>query len=501
LDAFYSTVFVAVLALFGLLVAALIFAAQMVGDRYSTKIAQRLLTGRRSLTFWLVGALTLLMSSARLLTLSFPFGGGSARIVALWEIPKYTVYGFCTLLAVLFTVWFFWRTLCSYSRLVSPLGVLEELARDLDVRKIRDIAILRLYQSPTRDEIKLAKFAPFPIGDPNQVNMPTSENEATNASCLMKVDAGRTFPWISRLRSKLGVKGRSSPELIKAKLCRVEKCDRLEDPLADFFEYALLAIEKNNALAWKVALRRVVAVFQEAVQDGLLAKDSDIPFLADELLLQWLGRATDEIQISRRRSFVLDLCTAVEEICTNFLSAGIWERLDGFLAFFQCVGAQAIEDVDKFAFGYSIRALAQVGSKCLDDQDAWRVFEDVSRKVGWLGEKLILRGIEDAPIMPSGDETEELGELIEAVSGLADATCNAKADSSTHVIEYAIETICRQIFERNEPEKFWKIIGSPSRVLSGSRPEANHSREQQRRRVPLDHLELSGESGKRARPY
>jgi hypothetical protein len=158
-DVFYSTIFVAVLALFGLLVAALIFTAQTIGDRYSTKIAQRVLRGAGSVAFWFFGVLTLLMSSAALACLAFPLLQGWPGVECLERIAKYPTFGLLTLLAVFLTLLCFWITLQRYSRLVSPLGALEELGRNLDARKIRDIAILRVYEPPTQIVVRIVEVA------------------------------------------------------------------------------------------------------------------------------------------------------------------------------------------------------------------------------------------------------------------------------------------------------------------------------------------------------
>ena len=457
MDVFYSTIFVAVLALFGLLVAALLFTAQTIGDRYSTKIAQRVLRGRRSVTFWFFGVLTLLMSSAALVSLAFPPRQAWRAAEILERIPKNPAYGLLTLLAVFLTLVFFWITLRRYSDLMSPVGALEELGRDLDARRIRDIAILRVYQPPMQVQLSLDGIAQFLRGE--HTDMPALESGTIETSVPTKPDARPIFAWAPRLKARLKSAKLSTPEAIKARLARVERLGKLEDPLADIFEYALLAVEKNNVVAWKSALRRIVSPFLEGTQEGMLADGIEVPFLADQLLVQWLERAAAEIQASQRRSFILDLCAAVEEVSAAFVASSLWERLDGFLGFFQRVGAQAVQDVDALSFRYPMTALTRIGTACVvDDRTANNVFEDVCRKVGWLGEKLILRGIEDAPLMPSWSETKELNEVTEAIYKLSDAVCRAEVEKYPIILKDAIEVICQQILGRNEPGKFWETM-------------------------------------------
>ena len=457
MDVFYSTIFVAVLALFGLLVAALIFTAQTIGDRYSTKIPQRVLRGAGSVAFWFFGVLTLLMSSAALACRAFPllqtWPGGET----LETIAKNPTFGLLTLLAVFLTLLCFWITLRRYSRLVSPTGALEELVRNLDARRIRDIATLRVYEHPTQTVVRSVEVPSLLGGE--DTDMPAIESGATQTSVPAKADARSIFPWISRLKGRLKRPQLSAPEAIKAKLSRVEELQELENPLADLFEYALLAVEKNNSFAWRAALRHIATVFRQGVQEGLLAKGVEVPFLADQLLLEWLERATAEIQVSQRQSFIHDLCTSIEAICAAFMASGLWWRLDGFLGFFQRVGAQAIQDVDALSFRYSMTALARIGTASVDDdRTAKHVFDDVCRKIGWLGEKLILRGIEDAPLMPSWSETKELNEVTEAIYKLTDAVCKTEVEKYPIILKDAIEVICQQILGRNEPDKFWEAM-------------------------------------------
>ena len=453
MDSFYSTIFVAVLALFGLLVAALIYVAQTVQDRYSTKLAERLLRGRLSLWFWFCGLVTLLLASMGSFFQAYPSGEALPLGHSISVAVHNFYYGAGTLLGVFMTLILFLLTLRRYARLLSPLTVLQEVARHLNPRTVRDIALLRLHkESPVRE-----------IGDAalrdllDDLRGPQDEGPGTvvKPAPPSKRDAfGSALSRPLKLSDPHKTTTRPSEiEKIKNRLSAKEDTGNLEDPVGDLFEYGLSAIEKNNALAWRAFLRHLAEVLSQSTQSGYLSDDARIPFLGDALLLQGLERLTKEIEITGRYSLFLEMNDAVEQICEALMSANSWRRVFPFMKFFQDAGARALVAKDGGLFRSTVRALARIGVKSIENEQESQVFDDACRKIGWLGEKLILRGVEDSPIMPSGNETEELAEVAEGLSRLAGAIRNDKADKYPLILGDAIEVICDQALKKNEPKK------------------------------------------------
>ncbi len=60
--------------------------------------------------------------------------------------------------------------------------------------------------------------------------------------------------------------------------------------------------------------------------------------------------------------------------------------------------------------------------------------------------------------MPSGNETEELGEITEGIYKLSGAVRAGKTDKYPLILKDAIEVICDQALKRNEPRKFEHTI-------------------------------------------
>jgi hypothetical protein len=453
MEALYSTIFVAVLALFGLLVAALIYVAQTVQDRYSTKLAQRLLKGRLSLSFWFFGLLTLLLASLGLFVQAYPADEIVAFGWSLCAVADSPYYGAATLAGVFFVLFFFILTLRSYARLLSPLTVLEEMARALTPYSLRDIALFRLHEEvpvPKIDESELRKLLGEIDGMPEA--SPETEMKATPPAKANRVGRlmGRFHPLVGSYRMRRP----SKVERIKKRLAARDRAGKLEDPFGDLFEYGLSAIAKNNALAWRAFLRRLIEVFRKSGQLGFLADRTEIPFLGEGMLLQGLERLTEEIEIAQRYSLRLELNDAIEEICKVFTSVKSWRRVLPFLTFFQDVGARALARNDALLFRSSVRVLTCIGVVSIKNEPESQVFDDVCRKLGWLGERLILRGIEESPIMPSGNETEELGEITEAIYKLGGSLSEDETDKYPLILRDAIEVICDQALKKNDPRKF-----------------------------------------------
>ncbi len=457
MEAFYSTIFVAILALFGLLIAALIYVAQTVQDRYSTKLAQRLLKGRLSLSFWFFGFLTLLLASLGLFNQAYPNDQILAFGRSLCAIVDSPYYGGGTLFGVLLVLLFFILTLRSYARLLSPLTVLEEMARTLNPYVLRDIALLRLHEKvpiPKIDDAELRQLI-------SQLRDTPDVGPETGTKIRPRAKMSLLGQMVARLRRSIDFYKKKMPskiERIKKRLAEKERRGKLEDPFGDLFEYGLSAIAKNNALAWRAFLRRLVEVFSRSARMGLLTEDAEIPFLGETMLLQGLERLSEEIEIAQRYSLLLQLNDAIEEICDVFTSVNSWRRVLPFMTFFQDVGARALFRKDAPLFRSSVRALASVGIVSIENEPQSQVFDDVCRKIGWLGEKLILRGIEDSPLMPSGNESEELSEISEAIYKLGGAVREGEADKYPLILRDAIEVICDQALKKNDPRKFEHTI-------------------------------------------
>ncbi len=457
MEAFYSTIFVAVLALFGLLVAALIYVAQTVQDRYSTKLAQRLLKGRLSLSFWLFGLLTLLLASLGLFVQAYPTDQILAFGRSLCGTVDSRYYGAVTLLGVFLTLLFFILTLRGYARLLSPLTVLKEMARALNPYALRNIALLRIHKeapTPKIDDAALRQLI-------NQIRDTPDAGPKTETKTIVQAKPGffgKVAAQLHRSVDSYRKKRPSKIEKIKKKLGERERAGKLEDPFGDLFEYGLSAINKNNALAWRAFLRRLVEVFSQSARSGLLTEHAEVPFLGETLLLQGLERLHEEIEIAQRYSLLLQLNEAVEEICKAFMSVGSWRRVFPFLTFFQDIGARALLRKDGALFRSSVLALTSIGIISIKNEPESQVFDDVCRKIGWLGEKLILRGIEESPIMPSGNETEELGEITEVIYKLGGAVREGKANKYPLILRDAIEVICDQALKKNDPGKFENTI-------------------------------------------
>jgi hypothetical protein len=452
-EAFYSTIFVAVLALFGLLVAALIYVAQTVQDRYSTKLAQRLLKGRLSLSFWSFGLLTLLLASLELFGLAYPTVSIRVSARPLSAIIGNPSYGVVTLSGVFLTLLFFMFTLRSYARLLSPLTVLKEIASTLSPYAVRNIAILRLHREApayTLEDAELRKLMRqlqrVPDSSPN-VELDATVPARTGLFGWLKTWLPQLINWRRKNRP-------SKIEKIKKALRAKDRAEILEDPLADLFEYGLSAIDKNNALAWRAFLQRLADVFTQSAQLGLLNEDSEVPFLGETLLIQGLERLSAEIRVARRYSLTLQLNDAIKEICEAFMSVNSWRRVYPFLTFLQDIGAQSLDRKDWIVFRSSVRVVTNIGIVSMKNEAESEVFDDVCRKVGWLGEKLILRGVEDSPIMPRGNETEELEEITEGITNLSNAVCEGKTDKYPLILRDAVEVICDQALKKNEPKKF-----------------------------------------------
>jgi hypothetical protein len=454
MEALYSTIFVAVVALFGVLVAALIYVAQTVQDRYSTKLAQRLLKGRLALPFLLCGLVTLVLASLGLFAVGYPCPLG----FPLSALTSTICFGGATFVGVFLTLLSFAVTLRSYARLLSPLSVLREMARDLSPYSVRDIALVRFHRETPAITIADGAFLELMRqirGTDVATPVATTPTDVVGQGLLRK--ALCLWKRVTKTRRITGPQKRAR---LKKKLAARERSGNLEDPLTDLFEYGLTAVDKNNELAWRAFLRRLVDVFADSARIGLLKRDCEIPFLGDLALTQGLERLGEEISISQRYSLLVPLADSVKEICDAFASANSWERIPVFLTFLQDIGAQALHRRDRAVFQSAVQAITQLGIHSLKNERESPVFDDACRKIGWLGEKLILRGIDDAPIMPSGDETEELSAISESLYRLSAGIREDKTDKYPLILRDAIEVICDQALKRKEPQKLESTVQS-----------------------------------------
>ena len=139
MQTFYSTIFVAVLGLFGLLVAALFYVAQMVHTRHSSARAQELLHGQFSKLFWFFGLLTLVMTSIGLIVQSFSISNTYFLLATNsgW-------FGSLSLLGLGLTFVFFIVAIRHYARMLSPSFLAHELVKAITFNKLKEVALFRL---------------------------------------------------------------------------------------------------------------------------------------------------------------------------------------------------------------------------------------------------------------------------------------------------------------------------------------------------------------------
>jgi hypothetical protein len=454
---FFSTVFLAVLALFGLLVAALIYVAQTVQDRYSTRVAQRILRGRLSLSFWALGVGTLLLASLGLFVDAYwdqVAGFVGKQILAAFGAAW---FGAITLVGALVVMALFALTLRGYARLLSPLTVLDEIGRGLTPASLRDIALFRLHHE---DPVVRVLVDGIDL-DTETAHLRGASAQSASAGKVAAEATRRSGPltaWARRVAERCRGRKPSRIERIKTAFAKRDAAGNLEDPFGDLLEYGSAAISKNNGLAWRAFVTRVTLVFGESIGAGFLDKNSEVPFLADRLLLEGFARLAEEIEVSRRYSYFVVLNEAIESVCRAFGAANDWVRVSPFLTYLQDIGTRALLRHDHGVFRSCIRALTSVGIASVRSESESRGFDDVCRSVGWLGERLILRGIEDSPIMPSGAETEELGEITEAIYRLGNAVSESSADKYPLILRDAIEVICEQALNKNDPQKLEEPI-------------------------------------------
>lgn len=445
MQTFYSTIFVAVLGLFGLLVAALFYVAQMVHTRHSSARAQKLMHGRFSQMFWLCGVLTLAMSSIGLVTQSFAVS--CRRLV---QVTTSASFGSLALIALGFTFIFFVVSIRKYSHMLSPLFLAHELAKSITLDKINDLALFRLNvtvpKPPTDLDIsqflsqmdmeELLDFFPAssPLGGQDTAPPPTAE-----------------LPIKAKQSAKKSVDPYQQIEDIKLKIrTEIEKGDS-DDPLSDLFELTFAIVTEHNSPVWESILGQIVMLYRQVREQGYYQEKDGIPFRGDELILQHLRDVFEEIAIGERFSLCFGLIRNVVAIAADLIEHGYGNRAYQFIDFIEDIAIVSVRRDKPLVFALCLRELGKMGRSGIEER---HFFDHLVRVVGRVSEKLILRGVEDEPLVPGAAEQNELEAINECFSALTDAVKRAKDQIYPVVLMDIIELVSDRMMGRIEPNRF-----------------------------------------------
>jgi hypothetical protein len=424
MEQFYATIFGSVLAIFGLLLAATLFVAQLVETRHSSGRAQALLSGRFAAGFWAAGVATLSFSGIAILVLaSLPPSHALSVVVLSWQA------GIFALSLTLLTLLLFVRTLNRYVGAISPLAAISDLQRDLKPTEVRALALYRLNVEPPRHA--------GPEHIIRELDQDGLERLRAVLGDQVDIEQLRTAAEQAKREARGAAEQQDNITSEKTRLSSLDARGALSDPITDLSAIAFAQISTRNIHAWRAAILSL-RDFLCLIPDDILAEHATVPFHGDTLILTHFRELADEALSASRNRMAEELVAACGFISSHFASKGHLRRSHNFLGFLRTLGIRSARTGSDLVSIACIRAVAAVAA---DHVQRRETRDEATRCIGQIGEESIRAGIR-RPGSIAFDDDSPLAEIAEAIYRVSSAIERADPAIYPSILMDIIEVIC-----------------------------------------------------------
>jgi len=412
---FYNNLFAVEIAVFGMIAAAIFVFLQIVYSQFSYREVYGIFKNIFLILFLIIGIVTLLVTAAGSLLLSFP---GLTPILGSNLSVKDILRDWITALSILFSfllsLALFGVFTFSNISYVRPSRIALLISKKIRKEQIRDY-LLKKYGIPAPDDwlFLLRKHG----GDSFTVR---SEPESDEKHELPEEERRRKEYKKQELEKELSEKKKTYEKVKKV----VEHAQDPMEPLDALMLRAINNVDLATINEIQTVLIRVSADFIDNYKDGEDSKEWS-PYSG--IIRKYLGYLTELLRThldmcdrQKLDSTKVKILETSERIAKQIIVANANE-INVILRFWKEVADNAIgksrEVFNKIIQLY--RSLADYAfKKGIEDNKNW--LNEIFRDLGWLGERLISRlGIEEKPLMLDHDYSNEYDQLLEALSSFS----------------------------------------------------------------------------------
>jgi hypothetical protein len=424
----YSTLLTSEFALLGILIAVVFVYVQLVATQFTNRATQVLLSDFRLLFFVITCVITIVVTAIASLALAVPAASD-------WVLPFLTYVGVTTKLGdlvkntwvvvvclgmVLSSVLLFISTIYRYASYTNTPSLLKAVSRKINPYLV--VAHLSWRE--------------------NAGNKPDNRFIAALRGFVCKM--------FGRFVTRFGV-GICAPD----------------DPIAPLIDIGVNSVSRHDLETWQKTIAELTQVILQVVRAGI-TKPQSLVDAQEESNIQ--GSALAEYLVERylflietvdeagHSSLEVDVLTSSQTIIAEFIGKQRnWFAASVLLGFVEQVGSHAIANSNKRVTSKVIQILTNSGetstvegnAEGLETQGTSRdLFDKVCRIVGNLGERILIRGIPQQPLMPSSSSTDtatELDEIDEALAELKDCIVRQKKPFDALILLDAIDVLSKRL--------------------------------------------------------
>jgi len=445
----YLTLLAATLTLFGIMAAILFFYTNQLTAKYSIRNLSFLLKDIRTALFFLVGIITIVLSTMGAFTLLYTyslFHFYDFHIAPLVPTPLYPVVVTLSffILIILFIV-FIYR----YSRYPNS---------QLIVRKVLN----RIKP----EDLKRYMFYFYDVPEPTEGNFLTLE---LNQLLFRKKLTREKLTEEQNKEYEKGVANFQSAlkefNDFKKEINELSKNCKINDPFSIIVDMSAKALINHDLITWRLIHDELVKFIDVWLKNEMLGefgtqniirKRSWNPyFYLSKLLIQHLLFIKEVIIKSGHPSLFHDVVSTSKHLANSFAIYGHnWDSVLEITSFMKKLGKELVEAVRIDALHIIFESFGDLGEQSIRQKEQ-ESFEEICRSFGWLGEHLIMKGIPIGPLMPNYDLTGELDSLINCIDKIKSALLKGKLEIFSQTYYSAIEVITLKFIEKgNEKQTF-----------------------------------------------
>jgi len=240
-------------------------------------------------------------------------------------------------------------------------------------------------------------------------------------------------------------------EQIKQDLAATSKAGKLDDPITELSDLAVSMLRDRNLYVWRAIFGKLCDAFREAADQSAYAENDKLPFRGDDLLVQPFRDLFEEAGGLGRTSFSVEIVSAARIVASDLLQRKIESRAYPFFELIRDIGDRGLRLHDHILFNRAIEGLTQLAADFVGVRDSR---DELTRQIGWLGERLLRRGIEHDTRIPNRSAEHELKSVVNCIYWLTNAINESEQAVYPDILAYVIEILCDALLKMADAAEF-----------------------------------------------
>lgn len=441
---YYATLLTSEFTLFGILIAVVFFYIQQVSSQFTYRATRSIMRDWRLWVFVISAGLAIGMTA---LALGSIFVSG-LKATPLGQIVQNDGYATLALLLVVVSALFFFILLYQYVRYMDSSALVKNVVAQIQASEVKDYLHHRYgIPEPIGWRVTISTRV---VGTEGAEIQP--ETQIVSQDDALLEGAEKEF---KRLDSRLKKRFKDKPPI---------------DPFSPLIDIAINAIIRHDLDTWRAAISQITELIEVWVDKGEFTPkaksigkwnpESSLALNLTKSLTEYYRFLLETLHDNGHSSLELDVLDSAAKVSIAFAQTRQqWPAVFTLLEFWGEVGPQGVYNQRRRATIRVAETLGEIGriaaggryqkSNSETAETHREIFDEVCRLLGNLGERVLLRGIEIEPVMPTlgTKEGNELDAIVNALDTLKDILLRQTKPFYALIYIDAIEVITDRILE------------------------------------------------------